>query len=82
MERSAKQQRTGDTREQRAWSSERTVEQLAVVDGHACDAPDEVEVLQVLRVRDARVRVDLQGVVVAAQATVCTSQRMNATSNQ
>ena len=40
---------------------EEPVEQLAVVDGHAGDAPDELEVGDVLLVAHARVGVDLAG---------------------
>ena len=40
---------------------EEPVEQLAVVDGHAGDAPDELEVGDVLLVAHARVWVDLAG---------------------
>ena len=48
---------------------EEPVEQLAVVDGHAGDAPDELEVGDVLLVAHARVWVDLAGGMKMSNAT-------------
>ena len=41
--------------------NEESVEKLAVVHGHACYAPDELEVGDVLLVAHARVWIDLAG---------------------
>ena len=48
----------------RAEASRFTVEQLAVVDRHAGNAPDELEVGEVVLVAEAWVGVHLQGVVI------------------
>ncbi len=60
----------------RAWSNfiaMVTINQPVVVDSHATDSTDELEVIQVVFIVHARVGADLQRVVITARAQGCTN---------